>query len=280
MATDLGIATHDVIVDGLRIHYVQAGSGSPVVLVHGIAASAVDWHLNVAALAQHFTVTAMDLPGFGESEIPTTPMAMIDAVRFLDGFLPALKIEAAALIGNSMGGLICAHYAIARPNRVRSLVLVDPAGMARDLSIHFRLLTIPALGRRFLKPNPNAGALAARGLFADPTRAPAIWMADKVRDRGPQAQRHMLHALRSGASIFGLRRELIMLDRLRLLDIPSLVMWGAHDHVVPAWHLQLVRQRFPSAQTYLFADAGHVPMLECPEEFNRVAIDFLLGAGG
>jgi len=215
------------------------------------------------------------LPGFGDSDIPPHGLGMADILPFLDDFLNALTIERVSLVGNSMGGLICGHYAIARPKRVERLLMIDPAGLARDISVHFRLLSLPGLGEWALRPNPNAGKVAARGLFHDPTLAPAAWLEDKVVDRGPQSRTYLLRSLRSGTNIFGLRQEIVMLDGLRRLAIPTLVMWGTHDHVVPVRHLDLVKRHLPNAQTYVFPDAGHVPMLECPKQFNRLAVEFL-----
>lgn len=275
-ATELGVQSRNVQVSGRRIHYVQAGAGPPVLLVHGIAASVVDWDLNLPALAQHFTVIAVDLPGFGDSEVPAQPLGIADAVPFLDAFLAMLDLDHLSLVGNSMGGLICGHYAIARPSRVDRLLMVDPAGLARDVSIHLRLLSLPFLGEWALRPNPNAGKMAARGLFYDPSRAPEAWLRDKVRDRGPRARTYLLQALRSGATIRGIRQEVLMLDGLRVLGTPTLIAWGAHDHVVPLRHLNLVKEHLPNALTYVFPNAGHVPMLECPDEFNRLATEFLL----
>lgn len=274
-AAQVDVQSRFVQVANQRIHYLQAGTGPPVLLVHGIAASVTDWEQNLPALAAHFSVTAVDLPGFGDSDVPASKLGIADAVPFLDGFLDAVAIRRVALVGNSMGGLICGHYAIARPNRVDRLLMVDPAGLARDVAIHFRLLSLPFLGEWALRPNPNAGRIAARGLFYDPSRAPKVWLQDKVRDRGPRARTYLLQALRSGTNLLGVRQEVVMLDGLRTLGIPTLVMWGAHDHVVPLRHLDLVKTHLPNAKTYVFPEAGHVPMLECPDEFNRLAVQFL-----
>lgn len=268
--------SHDIQLDGQRIHYVQAGAGRPVLLVHGIAASLFDWHRNIPALAEHFAVTAIDLPGFGDSDIPRDGLGITDVMPFLDAFLDALQIQSVSLVGNSMGGLICGHYAILHPARVERLLMVDPVGLARDLSIHFRLLSVPFLGEWALRPSGNAGIVAARGLFYDPALAPADWVADKIRDRGAPARSFLLQSLRRGTSVFGLRREIVMLDGLRSTQIPTMIMWGAHDQVVPVRHVELVKAHLPSAQVHVFPTAGHVPMLECPEEFNRLAIAFLV----
>ena len=276
MAVAPTVQDRQLLIDGVRIHYVEAGSGPPVVLVHGIAASGLDWHFTIPAVASSFTAIVPDLPGFGQSAVPTVGnTSLADGLRFLDQFLDALDLEAVALVGNSMGGLICGHYAITRPARVRQLALVDPAGLARDVSWYFRLLTLPLLGKRLLRPRPDAAALVARGLFADPRRAPDWWLADKVLDRGPAARRYLLLLLRSGVTVFGLDRRLAMLEGLARLTVPLLVVWGAEDRVIPAWHLALVRSHLPRARTHLMRRAGHVPMLERPDEFNQVLLRFL-----
>lgn len=275
MALETSIRSRFVTVDGRRVHVLQAGAGEPVLLVHGIAASVVDWHLNMPALAPRFAVTAVDLPGFGESEVPPRSDGIADGLRFMGALLDGLGLERAALVGNSMGGLICGWFATAHPERITKLLLVDPAGLDRQVSLYFRLLTLPLLGEWALRPRASTAELAARGLFAVPGRAPSVWLADKALDRGPAARAYMLQALRSGAAFFGLRRQVRMLAGLRALTIPIGVVWGEHDRVFAPYHLELVRRQLPAARTYLIRDAGHVPMIEQPDEFNRLALDFL-----
>lgn len=275
MALETSIRSRFVQIEGRRVHILQAGTGDPVLLIHGIAASLVDWHLNLPALAQHVAVTAVDLPGFGESEIPARADGIEDAVRFVGALLDCLALERAALVGNSMGGLIAGHFAIAHPERVTKLLLVDPAGLDGQVALYFRLLSLPLLGEWAVRPRPNTAQMTAQGLFAQPARAPTVWLADKALDRGPAARAYLLKALRSGATFFGLRHEVRMLDGLRALTLPIGVIWGEHDQIIAPYHLQLVRKQLPAARTYLIRDAGHVPMIEQPEVFNRLALEFL-----
>src|SRR5207237_4251267 len=119
-----------VTVYGAKIHYVEAGNGAPLILVHGLADSVEIWDPVIPPLAAKFRVIAFDEIGFGHSDKPLLDYRVSTFVDFLDGFLKELKIEHASLVGNSLGGWIAAAFALAHPERVDRLVLVDAAGFA------------------------------------------------------------------------------------------------------------------------------------------------------
>ena len=119
-----------VTVYGAKIHYVEAGSCAPVILIHGLADNVTIWDPVIPALAARFRVIALDQIGFGRSDKPLLNYRVSTLVDFLDGFLTELKIERASLVGNSLGGWVAAAYALAHPERVERLVLSDAAGYA------------------------------------------------------------------------------------------------------------------------------------------------------
>src|SRR5437899_4093944 len=119
-----------VTVYGARIHYVEAGRGVPLILIHGLADDTTIWDPVIPALAARFRVIALDQIGFGRSDKPLLNYRVSTLVDFLDGFLTELKIERASLVGNSLGGWVAAAYALAHPERVERLVLSDAAGYA------------------------------------------------------------------------------------------------------------------------------------------------------
>jgi pimeloyl-ACP methyl ester carboxylesterase len=119
-----------VTVYGARIHYVEAGSGAPLILIHGLADDATIWDAVIPALSVRFRVIALDQIGFGRSDNPLLNYRVSTFVDFLDGSMIELKIERASLIGSSLGGWIAAAYALAHPERIERLVLSDVAGYA------------------------------------------------------------------------------------------------------------------------------------------------------
>src|SRR6266480_6057954 len=119
------------VLNGSRVNYVEMGEGPPVVLVHGLSGCWQNWLENIPQLARRHRVLALDLAGFGESELPHEEISIPGYGRFIDAFLGELGIERASLVGNSMGGFIAAETAIAHPSRVERLVLVSAAGLVR-----------------------------------------------------------------------------------------------------------------------------------------------------
>src|SRR5690349_20883321 len=124
-----------VEVYGQKIHFLEAGSGAPVILLHGLADDASIWSETIPALAASFRVLSIDQLGFGESDKPPIRYRVQTLVEFLDGFYKAVGLERATLVGNSLGGWVAAAFALAHPGKVDRLVLVDAAGLASGLTI-------------------------------------------------------------------------------------------------------------------------------------------------
>src|SRR5205809_3104305 len=119
-----------VTVYGAKIHYVEAGTGAPLILIHGLADDVTIWDSVIPALSARFRVIALDQIGFGRSDKPLLNYRVSTFVDFLGGFLTELKIERASLVGNSLGGWVAAAYALEQRERVERLVLSDAAGYA------------------------------------------------------------------------------------------------------------------------------------------------------
>ncbi len=150
----------ETTVFGQKIHYVEAGSGPTVILLHGLGGSARAWQPNIGPLAEKFHVIALDQIGFGKSDKPFVNYRIRTYVDFLDQFCKQLKIERPTLVGSSMGGWIAAVFTAAFPDRVEKLVLVDAAGYAPSKDIDPRALYA-------LNPSTREGmkALAAKVFY-------------------------------------------------------------------------------------------------------------------
>ncbi len=165
-------------VDGLPIRYVTAGTGPPLVLLHGAGDNALDWRWVMPDLAATHRVYAPDLPGSPNSARPAGDYSRAFFERFVAGFLDTLGIERAAMVGNSLGGLVALRLALSEPARVTALVLVDSAGLGRAVSPALRSLALPGYGKLAVTwSNTPPGALQralgrAMLLFARPRRIP------------------------------------------------------------------------------------------------------------
>ena len=273
---------HKVInVDGMNVHYVQAGSGPVVLLVHGVGASLVTWRSNIAPLADAgFAVIALDLPGHGDSDKPKNiDYDPIAAVRFIAHFLDALEVNHASVVGNSGGGLIAASFALEYPERTDRLVLVAPGGLAQDLSLFLRLLSVPIVGEIIYNPWMHNTVGMSKQLFYSPGSFPqdVLKELDRVQSM-PGATRAALRSIRSSIDYRGMMDRQLVVHRLDSLTAPLLTVWGENDQLIPVSHLQAVRNVVPHGLVRTFPECGHWPQMEKAGEFNPLVIKFLEGS--
>lgn len=258
-----GVRSAHVQAGPHRLRYLEAGAGPPLLLVHGLGSSAMqDWGRLVGPMGHQFHVYAPDLPGFGRSERPADAdysiSMQVEAVR---AFMDTLGIDRARVAGISMGGWIVSRLASESPERVERLVVVDGAGMGSDGS------DIPADA---LLPRDEEGV---RRLIAtvrhDPPATPSFVVRDilarKLREEW--IIRRALESMRDGDD---------WLDgTLARADMPVLVIWGKQDVLIPLDYGIALQAEFPNAELEVLDGCGHVPIADCPEEFDRVLVEFL-----
>lgn len=254
------------------------GAGRPVILLHGIGRSLEDWTEQHELLRGRHRVYSVDLPGYGESEPLVEPYTLPTLARFVADFLDAVEIvEPAHLVGHSLGGAVAMQLAVHAPDRVASLVLVNSAGFGREVTIALRLLAIRPLGRLLLRPSRGSARRVERSLFCDP----AFVTQGRVEHtfalaQRPHAARVLLETVRSLGTFRGARPQWrqTLLRAVTDLDIPTLVVWGDRDLILPAVHLDAARALLPHAHTYLFPDTGHMPQIERAEAFSQLVSNF------
>ena len=266
-------------VGGLSTRYLEAGNGPPLVLLHALGESAFDWRWVLRALARTHRVYAPDLPGFGDSAKPTADYSPAFFERFAVGFLDALGLERAAVVGNSLGGLIALRLALSEPARVGALVLVDSAGLGRSVTFALRSLTTPGYGELSIAWSKTPAGAAGRAwakarlLFAHPQLAPAGWTAEQYRlAQLPGFLEAALAALRAQMDPGGQRE--VLLDRLPHLESPTLVVWGALDRVFPSSQGRDAASRLPKGSLALIPECGHMPHVERPDRFVAALDEF------
>jgi pimeloyl-ACP methyl ester carboxylesterase len=269
-------------VDGLPIRYLTAGTGPPLVLLHGAGDNALDWRWVMPALAATHRVYAPDLPGSPDSARPASDYSPGFFERFAAGFLDALDIERAAMVGNSLGGLIALRLALSKPARLTVLVLVDSAGLGRAINPVFTSVNVPGLGEAAIPlwRTPIGAYQRAWGraalLFARPGNIPREWLVEQRRlALSPGYLEAHLAALRSQVSPGGQREVLV--DQLSLLKIPTLVVWGARDRVFPESQARDAAARLHEGSLTVIPDCGHMPHVECPDLFVAALNEFFGG---
>lgn len=263
---------------GVRTRYVEAGTGDPVVLIHGLGMSVASWRANISPLSGKRHVLAVDLPGHGYSEMPPERYSLKFGVRFMDAFLDAVGLARVSLVGESMGGLVALNYALEQPERVARLVLVDSGGLGREVALFLRVLSIPLLGEALIDPGLK-GTRALLRLLLHRSNWHLI-TDDLVRDVAaartrPGNKRALLAALRTGVNVWGQKTDFMLAARLPRLQAPLLTVWGAQDGVIPVSHAHRAHQAAPGSRLRVFDQCGHWPQMEKADQFNALINEFL-----
>jgi pimeloyl-ACP methyl ester carboxylesterase len=279
-----------VTIDGVNLHYLCGGSGPPLVLVHGLGSSAaVEFYYNLEPLAADHRVFAVDLPGFGRSDKPVLEYTIELFVKAVNDLMASEGVERAAVIGVSMGGRVALGLALESPEKVERLVLVDALGVGTPRRVlAYRILLTKGLGELTLRGTARAlrqmnPAIIRRfwGWYLQrPNRVNTLWSDERIANHGtllatPEYRAAYLSALRSISGMRQLRDGVAVEDRLPKLRMPTLLIWGRHDHIFPASHAEAARNRIPNGRVEIFDDSGHTPQMEEPDRFNRLVLDFL-----
>jgi 2-hydroxy-6-oxonona-2,4-dienedioate hydrolase len=268
-------------VGGMPTRYLTAGTtGPPLLLLHGVGDNAFDWRWVMPALASTHRVYAPDLPGSGGSARPLDDYSPAFFTRFVAAFLDALGVDHAAVIGNSLGGLVGLRLALAEPQRVTALGLVSSGGLGREVTYALRSLALPGYGKLAVawgKRRPGAAQRAlgrAALVFARPRGAPREWIEEQYRlARLPGFLEAQLATVRAQVGLKGQREVLV--DRLAQLERPTVVVWGTRDRVLPYSQAKEAFSRLAEGYLELIPECGHLPQVEQPERFVSGLRQFL-----
>ncbi len=267
-------------VHGRPMTYAEAGEGSVLLLIHGIAGEWENWREVIEPLAHRHTVIAPDLPGHGASAPGGGDYSIGAMASSLRDLLVTLGHERVTLVGHSLGGGVAMQLAYQFPEMVERLVLVSSGGLGPEVSLILRAAALPGadpfisvtagLGQR-------VGGPIGRGLTAIGLR-PNADVAEVLRGYGsltdPERRAAFLATLRSVIGTGGQRVDAT--DRLYLAELlPVLIVWGARDSIIPVRHGEDAHRAIPGSRLEVFDDVGHLPQLEAPGRFIAVLERFL-----
>jgi pimeloyl-ACP methyl ester carboxylesterase len=266
---------------GLELHYVDTGSGPPIVFLHGLLGSHRDWIELLDDVAAQHRVIALDLFGHGASAKPRGDYSLGAHAAAVRDLLDHLGIDAVTLVGHSLGGGIALQFAYLFPERVTRLVLVSSGGLGRELSLLLRVSTLP--GVEWVLPAiasgwvRNRGEQIGRGLARTGVRpghdVRRAW--DGFVSLGdPETRRAFLATSRAVIDPGG--QTVTAGHRLSVIaTIPVLLVWGARDRLIPAWHAMTAQGEMPHIRVEIFDRAGHFPHLDEPERFAALLTEFV-----
>ncbi|MDH6246420.1 alpha/beta fold hydrolase [Mycobacterium sp. OTB74] len=266
------VSAHMINAGGIETSYLEAGSGPPVIMLHGSGpgvSGTANWQYNIPVLAEKFRVLAPDLVGFGATE---RPMDIVYSLRaWTDqvwAFLDALGLERAAIVGNSLGGRIALQMATDHPERISRMVLMGAPGVGMTLTEGLAAL-------RAYEPSHNAMRDMLRNYFAvDPTlitdELVAIRYEASIADGAFEAYRAMFFDPRHKGSDLGITE-----DEVRAIATPTLLVHGREDKVVPVSVSVTMVGLLPNADLHVFSRCGHWTQIERADEFSALVSDYL-----
>ncbi|MFD4511347.1 alpha/beta fold hydrolase [Streptomyces sp. NPDC058457] len=266
-----------------RVRIVGDPANPPLLLLHGIGRSLEDWAPQYARLADTHRVIALDLPGSGFSARVPEPTTLEVLARGVLETLDTLgERRPLHVVGNSLGGAVAMQLLALDPGRVASLVLVDSAGFGAKVALPLRLLALPVFGELMTRRTTRGGArMAERLIFTDRTLATGARIEHAMDIAGqPDTGTVVLETTRALATVRGIKPEwrAQLAAAVTKHPRPTLVIWGDRDRIVPAANLETAHRVFPHAETQLFTGVGHMPQLECPDDFAARVLAFLADA--
>lgn len=255
-----------VVVNGNKIRYIEEGdSANTIILLHGLGGMAERWLPIIPLLSKKYRVIAPDLIGYGKSDKPQvdyTPEFFRDSVL---GFLEALSLQNTIMIGTSLGGEIVAECAITQNPSIKRIVMVAPAGIMK-------------------KPTPVLEAYTMAALYPnhESVRNSYQMMMGENKEISPQSVENFISNMTRPNSkmvflstLLGMKNSPAITEKLQLIKIPTLLIWGSEDKMIPIEYSKGFVSSIPNCYFVVMEGCGHTPYEEKPNEFANIVLDFL-----
>lgn len=265
-----------ITIEGKKVHFVEKGTGKPIILIHGFLYHTVMWKKNIDALAKKFKVYAIDLWGWGYSERLAPKKFSFELYgKQITGFMDAMNIRAATLVGQSMGGGISVYVAAHHPERVDRLILVAPAVIPYPATTISKIYQLPFIGE-FLNAIPGDALMKSN--------IESIWFYDKEKVSEAYIEEVLQPHCIKGSSAGGmyilrnvLKPPLVESEAnlLAKMNKQILIVHGREDKSVPLDRSQSLKDLWKGSKLEIFDQAAHSPHEEYPDRFNKLAIEFL-----
>lgn len=255
-------------IDGHKIRYLESGSSkNTLVLIHGLGASAERWGKVVPLFSDSFHVVVPDLIGFGYSDKPTIDYTPDLFSEFLEKFFIATGIERPNIVGSSLGGQISVEYASIHSQEIEKLVLVSPAGMMKQSTPALDAYIMAALYPNELSAKNAFELMEGSGKSVDDNTVNGFI----ERMQLPNAKLAFM------STVLGLKNSKSLAPKLESISIPTLIIWGANDPVIPINYADDFVSAIQDCRFYRMDGCGHTPYVEDPHTFAAKVLEFLNG---
>jgi len=275
-APEFRIEESRIEIDGHQVRYLRSGIGPPLVLVHGLAGGLFCWRFNIHALAEQYTVYAVDLPGNGFSDAPAnTDCGMQPQAERLNEFLEKLQLEKVNIVGSSFGGGIAMFLAARHKSRLRSLVLAAPvnpwSAFGRRRIAFLNTVLGGYLLRMAMPLSRPVHRIAINRLYGDPSR---------IRPGTVEGYGRLLQIPGRTPNVLSMlknwQRDMQELETIiPQIGLPTLLIWGTRDGAVNLDSATILKQHLANAALITLPEVGHIPSEEVPEKFNQIVTEFV-----
>lgn len=252
-----------VKVGQIDVHYLTGGEGEPLIVIHGGGDSGRAWLRNAAELSRYYQVYLPDLPGFGHSKAAAEDFELSSYVTFVEDFSRSLGLGRFHLVGHSLGGGIALNYALRFPHKIKRLVLVSSLCLGREIAFWSRILSLPIFYR--IAKKTVVSVFRAIG-----------WLVRKLNCPLEKLTPPSLFRMSIGKSVMTAKGQTtVLVNQLSELLMPTLLVWGAKDNIVPVHHAYLAAERIPNCQVRVFQNSGHSVYRQKIRELSDLMVRFL-----
>jgi len=255
-----------ITIDGYKIRYLESGgTDKTIVLLHGLGASAERWEFVIPEFSKDYKVIVPDLIGFGHSDKPLVDYTAEFFSDFLSSFLQKLGITRTNIIGSSLGGQIIAKYASQHPEVIENLVLVSPSGIMKHSTPALDAYVMAAL-----YPDVEVAKNAFQ-MMAGPARQ----INQKIIENFVERMKLPNAKMAFMSTLLGLRNAETITKSLKKISVPTLIIWGEDDPVIPVKYADEFVSSIQDCRFYMMDNCGHTPYVDDPKKFAKLVLDFI-----